>query len=66
MKKLDYKILLRHSLGFFPTPIQELKRFSKSLGGPRIFIKRDDQTGLAFGGWEQNKKVRILNCSSLS
>ncbi len=33
-----------------PTPIQKLERLSKHLGGPNIWIKRDDLTGLAGGG----------------
>ena len=40
----------RIPLGTFPTPIQELKNLSKHLGGPRLFIKRDDLTGLGLGG----------------
>lgn len=32
------------------TPIEEAKNLSKVLGGPRIFVKRDDLTGVAFGG----------------
>jgi D-cysteine desulfhydrase family pyridoxal phosphate-dependent enzyme len=40
----------RLHLGEFPTPLQELKNLSRLLGGPRIFIKRDDQTGLGLGG----------------
>ena len=32
------------------TPLQEAPNLSRSLGGPRIFIKRDDLTGVAFGG----------------
>jgi D-cysteine desulfhydrase len=43
-------------LGFFPTPLAELSKLSKRLGGPRILMKRDDLTGLAFGG----NKVRKL------
>lgn len=46
----------RRSLGFFPTPVVELHALAKYLGGPRIFMKRDDQSGLAFGG----NKVRKL------
>jgi 1-aminocyclopropane-1-carboxylate deaminase/D-cysteine desulfhydrase-like pyridoxal-dependent ACC family enzyme len=42
--------LPRVRLGELPTPLQELPRLSKALGGPRIFMKRDDLTGLAFGG----------------
>jgi D-cysteine desulfhydrase len=39
----------RYPLGFFPTPVVEMRRLSTELGGPRLFIKRDDQTGLALG-----------------
>ncbi len=46
----------RLSLGFFPTPLHELKNLSQLFNGPRIFIKRDDQTGMALGG----NKVRKL------
>ncbi len=42
--------LPRFALGHFPTPLEHLPRFSKALGGPEIYIKRDDCTGLAFGG----------------
>ena len=47
--------LPRVSLGFFPTPLEELSRLSKALGGPRIWMKRDDQTGLATGGNKTRK-----------
>ena len=33
-----------------PTPFIKLDNLTKELGGPNIFIKRDDMTGLAFGG----------------
>ena len=36
--------------GFYPTPLHELVRLSDHLGGARIWAKRDDLTGLAFGG----------------
>lgn len=39
-----------------PTPLQFLERLSKREGGPRIWIKRDDQTGAATSG----NKVRKL------
>lgn len=42
--------LPRAHLAHLPTPLEELDRLSDRLGGPRIFIKRDDCTGLAFGG----------------
>ena len=41
--------LPRRKLGFFPTPLIELERLSGHLGGPRILMKRDDQTGRAMG-----------------
>lgn len=40
----------RVPLAHLPTPLQEVPRFSRAINGPRIFIKRDDLTGLAFGG----------------
>ena len=46
-------------LGFLPTPLVELKRLSRLLGGPRLWIKRDDQTGLAFGG-NKTRKLEFL------
>ncbi|KUG03698.1 putative pyridoxal phosphate-dependent deaminase [hydrocarbon metagenome] len=46
----------RISLGFFPTPLHELKNLNRILHGPEIYIKRDDYTGLALGG----NKVRKL------
>ncbi len=40
----------RFPLAHLPTPLEYLPRFSEALGGPRIWIKRDDCTGLALGG----------------
>lgn len=51
--------LPRQSLGFFPTPLVELSRLASRLGGPRIWIKRDDLTGLAFGG-NKTRKLEFL------
>ena len=48
--------LPRFSLAHLPTPLEPCPRLTKALGGPRIFIKREDCTGLAFGG----NKTRIL------
>jgi D-cysteine desulfhydrase family pyridoxal phosphate-dependent enzyme len=42
-----------------PTPIEALPRLSDALGGPRLLIKRDDQTGLAFGG-NKTRKLEFL------
>lgn len=42
--------LPRYPLCHLPTPLEFLPRLSETLGGPRIYIKRDDCTGLACGG----------------
>jgi L-cysteate sulfo-lyase len=47
--------LPRVRLGHLPTPLHEMPRLSKALGGPRLFVKRDDQTGLAAGGNKTRK-----------
>jgi len=57
---MQYDHIPRESLGFFPTPLIELTKLSKKLGGPRIFMKRDDNTGLAFGGNKTRKLEFIL------
>ena len=49
----------RIKLGHFPTPIEHLKNISKYLGGPNLFIKRDDCTGLATGG-NKTRKLEFL------
>lgn len=53
------KIPERISLANLPTPIEKLNRLSNVLGGPEIFIKRDDQTGTELSG----NKVRKLEYS---
>lgn len=42
--------LPRVRLGHLPTPLEFCERLTESVGGPKIYIKRDDCTGLAFGG----------------
>ncbi len=43
-----------------PTPIEPLERLSAHLCGPRIYVKRDDATGLAFGGNKARKLEFII------
>lgn len=50
----------RIKIAHLPTPLEEAKALSAFLGGPRIFIKRDDQTGLAFGGNKGRKLDYIM------
>ena len=52
LQKLDFAHL--------PTPVELLPRLSAQLNGPQIFIKRDDQTGLAFGGNKTRKLEYLL------
>jgi D-cysteine desulfhydrase family pyridoxal phosphate-dependent enzyme len=42
-----------------PTPIEELPRLTEFLNGPHLFVKRDDLTGLAFGG-NKTRKLEFL------
>lgn len=52
---LDHKF----NLGFFPTPLHQLKNISQKYAPFHIFIKRDDQTGLASGG-NKTRKLEYL------
>ena len=47
------------SFAGFPTPLQRMPRLSKVLGGPSLFVKRDDMTDLAFGG-NKARKLEFL------
>jgi D-cysteine desulfhydrase family pyridoxal phosphate-dependent enzyme len=51
--------LPRISLTSLPTPVESLENLSRTLGGPRLFIKRDDLTGLA-GGGNKTRKLEFL------
>ncbi len=56
--KLD--TLPRTALGFLPTPLHPLPNLSARLGGPALWVKRDDQTGLATGGNKTRKLEYLL------
>ncbi|MCP4075462.1 MAG: D-cysteine desulfhydrase [Gammaproteobacteria bacterium] len=49
----------RERLGHLPTPLEPLDRLTEELGGPRIWIKRDDCTGLSTGG-NKTRKLEFL------
>ena len=53
------KDIPRLNFAHLPTPIEALSRLSEALNGPRLLIKRDDQTGLAFGG-NKTRKLEFL------
>lgn len=48
-----------------PTPLEPLDRLSEHLGGPKIWIKRDDCTGLA-GGGNKTRKLEFLIADALA
>lgn len=54
----------RVTLGHFPTPLEKLENLTKALGGPEIYIKRDDCTGLATGG-NKTRKLEFLVADAL-
>lgn len=43
-----------------PTPLEPMPRLSARLGGPKLWVKRDDLTGLAFGGNKTRKLEFVL------
>jgi len=49
----------RVRIAHLPTRIEFLERLSAALQGPQIFCKRDDQTGLGFGG-NKTRKLEFL------
>ena len=49
----------RISLAHLPTPLEYLPNLSRTLGGPDIYIKRDDCTGLGTGG-NKTRKLEFL------
>ncbi len=53
----------RVSLAHLPTPLEPLPRFSKHLGGPTIWVKRDDCTGLATGGNKTRKLEWVMGAA---
>ncbi len=55
--------LPRLPLAHLPTPLEPLANLTQSLG-PRLWIKRDDQTGLA-GGGNKTRKLEFLMAEAL-
>lgn len=54
----------RVSLAHLPTALEHLPRLSKHLGGPDIYVKRDDCTGLATGG-NKTRKLEFVMAEAL-
>ena len=54
----------RVQLAFSPTPLQKLERLAKAINVENLYIKRDDQTGLALGG-NKARKLEFLMAEAL-
>ncbi|MEQ8655605.1 MAG: D-cysteine desulfhydrase family protein [Kiloniellales bacterium] len=54
----------RFALAQLPTPLQQLKSLGALLGGPLLWMKRDDMTGLA-GGGNKTRKLEFLVADAL-
>jgi D-cysteine desulfhydrase family pyridoxal phosphate-dependent enzyme len=50
----------RIGLIHLPTPLQKMENLSRKLGGAQLYLKRDDLTGLAFGGNKSRKLEFII------
>lgn len=59
------KPLPRIRFAHVPTPLEPLARLSAELGGPRLWVKRDDQTGLALGG-NKTRKLEFLVAEAIA
>lgn len=57
--------LPRTAIAHLPTPIEPLPNLTAHLGGPELWIKRDDQTGLATGG-NKARKLEYLMAQALA
>ena len=56
--------LPRVTIAHLPTPLEPLPRITSRLGGPELWVKRDDQTGLATGG-NKTRKLEFLVADAL-
>jgi L-cysteate sulfo-lyase len=54
----------RVRLGHLPTPLEAMPNLTKLLGGPKLYIKRDDCTGLSSGG-NKTRKLEFLMADAL-
>ena len=62
---MDLSLFPRISLGHFPTPLEPMANLTALLGGPRLWIKRDDCTGLASGG-NKTRKLEYLMAEAIA
>jgi len=62
---VDLSCFPRICLGHFPTPLEPMAKLTALLGGPRLWIKRDDCTGLASGG-NKTRKLEFLMAEAVA
>ncbi len=62
---MDMSLFPRRRLAHLPTPLEPMPRLSAHLGGPQLFVKRDDCTGLA-GGGNKTRKLEFLIADALA
>ena len=55
----------KKNLIHLPTPLARLDNLSRELGGPEIWIKRDDLTGIGFGG-NKSRKLEFIVADALA
>ena len=55
----------RLHLAHLPTPLEKLERLTAALGGPEIWIKRDDCTGMSTGG-NKTRKLEFLMAEAVA
>src|SRR5262244_752265 len=55
----------RIGLANLPTPLEPMKRLTEHLGGPRLWVKREDATGVGFGG-NKLRKLDYVLCAAVS
>ncbi len=62
---MDIARFPRIRLGHLPTPLEPMENLTRALGGPRLWIKRDDCTGLSTGG-NKTRKLEFLMAEAVA
>jgi len=62
---MDLSLFPRIQLGHFPTPLEPMGNLTALLGGPRLWVKRDDCTGLSTGG-NKTRKLEFLMAEAIA
>jgi L-cysteate sulfo-lyase len=57
---IDLTRFPRERLAHLPTPLEPMPRLTRELGGPALWVKRDDCTGLGIGGNKTRKLEYVL------